>query len=154
MTSVGREKKRERRTVIAQRLSIHQRKRKAGELNEGGAETMDRSRSSFREQENYEEGMLWWESCRCFHTRPARRSVPAEKARRPIQIPPSVQNPQEGRSRSPKVTFQQGGGRKEEEEEWNVTNSRDEVDLTSGFPSGRSVRQRVTGRTFKIPPAF
>lgn len=24
----------------------------------------------------------------------------------PIEIPPSVQNPQEGRSRSPKVTFQ------------------------------------------------
>lgn len=30
----------------------------------------------------------------------------------PIEIPPSVQNPHEGRSRSPKVTFQRGEKKK------------------------------------------
>lgn len=40
-----------------------------------------------------------------------------KRPRGPIQVPPSVQNPPEGRSRSPEVTFQRGNQKEEAEEE-------------------------------------
>lgn len=50
----------------------------------------------------------------------------------PIEIPPSVQNPQEGRSRSLKVTFQRGKSKKKrwEKSRTNKLREREPVEAT------------------------
>lgn len=71
----------------------------------------------------------------------------------PIEIPPSVQNPQENRSRSPKVTFQRGNQKSSRrraqghEDETELASRRNVVGLKDG-PA------KVSGPQPKFTPSF